>query len=677
MKRKNRFAIIAAVVTIILIALAVIIYRVLQDENKFTIIENKYITEQASNLIDVNVVNDVSVFGNAGKGLFYDFLTSFEEKEGLKFNKITINSRSSTSGLTLNHGNAMPDGAKEIYVDHYVLIGKSYSVIESPKSISGNIGILTGDAELINKFLSGYTLTLTNYETHSELETALNDGTVDYILVPRIEFLDTLLTNLYSIVYHFSDIKDYYYMSASNNEVLTSILNKYYNIWSAENFDTSFNQNEFDTFTDKLKITEKELDVINNKEYIYGFVENAPYDVKSGGSYGGVMFLYLNGFSKFSGITFNYKNYRNLSKLKLAIGKNQVNIYTDYYGIDSSYNKLDSVHTMDISIVASNKDERTFKSLDALVSKTVYAKENTLVSKYLDNNGIFVKNYKNTKNIKKLLKSNEIIAMDYLDYVLYKSKNENASERFRVNTNVTYNIYSNNDTMFNRLFTYYTSTLDKEELIYSGVENYNKTVLSGTLIYKVTEYAFALIVIIAGISYIVYRFGKRVHIKKRIKKADKMKYIDLLTSLKNRNFLNENLPIWNQNTIYPQSVIIIDINGLQDLNDTYGYLEGDRQIQALANILIKTQLDNTEIMRTDGNEFTIYMIGYSERQVLSYIKKLNKEFKNLPHDDRGAAIGFAMITDDVKLIDDAINEATEVMKKNKELMNGDDDVENS
>ena len=92
MKRKNRFAIIAAVVTIILIALAVIIYRVLQDENKFTIIENKYITEQASNLIDVNVVNDVSVFGNAGKGLFYDFLTSFEEKEGFKFNKITINS---------------------------------------------------------------------------------------------------------------------------------------------------------------------------------------------------------------------------------------------------------------------------------------------------------------------------------------------------------------------------------------------------------------------------------------------------------------------------------------------------------------------------------------------------------------------------------------------------------
>ena len=89
----------------------------------------------------------------------------------------------------------------------------------------------------------------------------------------------------------------------------------------------------------------------------------------------------------------------------------------------------------------------------------------------------------------------------------------------------------------------------------------------------------------------------------------------------------------------------------------------------MANILIKTQLDNTEIMRTDGNEFTVYMVGYSEKQVLSYIKKLNKEIKNLPH-EKGAAIGFSMIDSDLKLIDDAINEATENMKKNKELMQG-------
>ncbi len=151
-----------------------------------------------------------------------------------------------------------------------------------------------------------------------------------------------------------------------------------------------------------------------------------------------------------------------------------------------------------------------------------------------------------------------------------------------------------------------------------------------------------------------------------------MKYIDLLTSLKNRNYLNENVPIWNQNTIYPQGIVVIDLNGIQELNDSYGYSEGDKQIQAAANALIKTQLDNSEIMRTDGNEFTVYMVGYSEKQLISYVKKLTKEFKNLPH-DKDAAIGFSMIEDDVKLISDAINEATEKMKENKSNTTGNKD----
>ena len=111
---------------------------------------------------------------------------------------------------------------------------------------------------------------------------------------------------------------------------------------------------------------------------------------------------------------------------------------------------------------------------------------------------------------------------------------------------------------------------------------------------------------------------------------------------------------------------------IQELNDSYGYSEGDKQIQAAANALIKTQLDNSEIMRTDGNEFTVYMVGYSEKQLISYVKKLTKEFKNLPH-DKDAAIGFSMIEDDVKLISDAINEATEKMKENKSNTTGNKD----
>ena len=46
-------------------------------------------------------------------------------------------------------------------------------------------------------------------------------------------------------------------------------------------------------------------------------------------------------------------------------------------------------------------------------------------------------------------------------------------------------------------------------------------------------------------------------------------------------------------------------------------------------------------------------------------KKLSKEFKNLPH-EFGAAVGFSMIQDEIKSLDDAINEATLEMITNKE-----------
>ena len=85
-------------------------------------------------------------------------------------------------------------------------------------------------------------------------------------------------------------------------------------------------------------------------------------------------------------------------------------------------------------------------------------------------------------------------------------------------------------------------------------------------------------------------------------------------------------------------------------------------------ILINNQMPNSDIIRTNGNEFLIYLVEYDEKKVVSYIKKLNKEFKELSH-GFGAAIGYSMITDGIKTIDDAVNEATLDMRNNKEELN--------
>ena len=76
--------------------------------------------------------------------------------------------------------------------------------------------------------------------------------------------------------------------------------------------------------------------------------------------------------------------------------------------------------------------------------------------------------------------------------------------------------------------------------------------------------------------------------------------------------------------------------------------------------------DRDSVFENDGNEFMIYLVGYQEKQVINYLKKLVKEFNDLPY-EYGAAFGFSMIVDDLKLIDDAINEATIQMRENKEI----------
>lgn len=673
MKNKKNLALGILIGLILIIGLGTIIYRVLQDENKLTVTEKNFISSNKANLISVNVANNVNVFGSSGKGVFYDFLENFEKDRGLSFNIVTTMSGDNASGLSFTKGKEIPDGSKVFYTDHYVLVSKQHAVIANLNNFNSTVGIVSADAAIVQKYLGRYNLQITSYDDKDALLGAFTDEEVEYMLVPMIDYLDVILSELYSINYHVSDIKEYYYMTSSNDMIITSIMSKYYNVWIETDFKESFDKNEYELFTNKLKITQKELDIINRSSYTYGYIENAPYDIRQGGSYGGVTAEYLQRFVDFSGITIDENKYSDYKKFTRAISKNKVSLYVDYYNINTSVPEIDSNYNVKIDIVMNNSDPRVYSSVEALKDTVVYAKENTLVAYHLSTLGINVKTYKKDIEAIKLLKDNNIVALDNLNYIVFKEENENYSSRLELDTNTTYNFVSGNDSMFNRLLTYYVSTLDKNEMTYVGLDNYNRTMKSGTIVYKITKYALIIIVAVLFVTFIIYKLSKRVHIQKRIKRSDKMKYIDVLTSLKNRNFLSENLSIWNQNTIYPQAIIVIDLNSIQELNDTYGYQEGDKQIQAAANVLIKTQLDNSEIMRTDGNEFTIYLVGYNEKQILSYIKKLNKEFKDLPHDKKGAAIGFSMIEDDLKLIDDAINEATEHMRENKELFLGEND----
>ena len=180
-------------------------------------------------------------------------------------------------------------------------------------------------------------------------------------------------------------------------------------------------------------------------------------------------------------------------------------------------------------------------------------------------------------------------------------------------------------------------------------------------------YLIILIIILIPVIIFITLFTivKKKKVVKKVRKEERRKYIDNLTSLKNRSYLNFNMDTWNNSEKYPKTVVVIDLNNVKYVNDNYGHEAGDKLITQAASTLLNTQLENSEIIRTDGNEFLIYMVGYSDKQVEIYTKKLTKELKELNY-GFGAAIGYSSIKDGMKTIDDAINEATLEMRTNKE-----------
>lgn len=669
-KINKKILIIIAIAIVALAGLGLITYRIVNDENKLSVEEKEWITENVNVVQNVNIPNNLDVFGKSGSGVFFDFIKSLETEYNLNVNEITYNVGEDIGTGSFKVVYDIDDADVVFYTEHYVVVSKEKINMSNISQLSNKkIGILTADEKNISKYLSDVSNTILNtYETSTNIFETLEAGnTIDMAIVPLEENLTSILTSNYYIDFHISDLNKYFVFETKENDKFSSIVKKYFYQWQEKNLADTINKNELDTFIAALSISDKEIDSIQAKSYTYGFVNNSPYEVLIGGTYGGIVSEYLTRFSEFSNTEFESTKYKNFSKFTEAIANKKIDLFYNYYNLDSKYQEIDSLMNISFVVIAPEQNPLVMNSISSLTDKTVYVQKNSILEKYLSSlGGISVKTYADEKDLKKIAKKDTIFVMDDEVYNYYKkSYLSDYSIRYSNTLSDTYNFYVKSNDTFNLLFTKYIQTLDPKEIKVKGNYNHSYTMRSGTILGKVAKYSIAVIVLFIIILYLVYRSTKRIKIVKKIKKEDKLKYIDQLTSLKNRNYLNENIGNWNKNTIYPQATIIIDLNQVRNINDTLGYEQGDAQIKAAANVLIKTQLDNTDIMRTDGNEYLIYLVGYQEKQVVSYIRKLYKEFKNLPY-EHGAAIGYSMITNDMKTIEDSINESVEDMRTKKE-----------
>lgn len=669
MKINKRIVIIIILAILAIAILGIITYKIVNDENKLTVEEKEWITENVNVVQNINVPNNLDIFGKSGNGVFFDFIKSLETEYNLNVNEITYNLGEEVGSGSFKVVYDLDDSDVTFYTEHYVVISKEKINMSNISQLSNRkIGILTSDEKIISQYLSDVNNTILNtYETSTNIFEALESGeNIEVAFIPLEENLTSILTSNYYIDFHASDLNKYFVFETKENDTFSSIIKKYFYQWEKENLSTSINQNELNTFVEALSISDKEIDSIQADTYNYGFVDNSPYEVLISGTYGGIVSEYLTRFSEFSNTEFKSIRYKNFAKFTEAIANKKIDLFYNYYNLDSKYQEIGSLMNISFVVVAPEENPLIINSISSLSGETVYVQKNSILERYLTSlGGVKIKTYEDEKDLKKLARKNNVFVLDDEVYNYYKkSYLSDYLVRYSNTLSDTYNFYAQNNETFNLLFTKYIQTLDPKEIKIKGNYNHSYTMRSGTILSKVAKYSIFVIIVFIIILYLVYRSTKRIKIVKKIKKEDKLKYIDQLTSLKNRNYLNENIGNWNKNTIYPQATIIIDLNQVRSINDTLGYEQGDAQIKAAANVLIKTQLDNTDIMRTDGNEYLIYLVGYQEKQVVSYIRKLYKEFKNLPY-EHGAAIGYSMITNDMKTIEDSINESVEDMRAKK------------
>ena len=641
-----------------------------QNANILDSEDKKWLNDNSGKVIDIDIINDIPIYSNNGKGVVFDFLNYVSSETGLEFNKIPYlkgsdNYKSSYKMEIIDASNTISNNQLLLFNDFYIAIEKQERKVDSIYDLEGlTLGVLGEDSSLISYYLENVpSVKLNSCEDIKKLFASLNDGEVNMILLPYTLYLDLTINSDYYINYFFTNLSKAVVLTMGDSAELNNIIRKAYSKWFSEEYISDYNKLLLDYYIDVKNINDKAKADLLSKTYVYGYVENYPYEFSLAGHMEGVAIEYIKRIIRLTDLDVSYKKYASIDELKNGIKNGEVDIYFDYFnGADSKYLKTKSVFIENYVVIGSG-NKYVVDNLESLKGKNVALLDNSYLNDYIKANS--KANVTSKNNVKELVEY-DLLVMDKEIYSYYRNdlfKDYDILYSSVMSNDYTFMVKSNNE-LFYKLFNYFINTNSYYNYRNNAFANFKVNLFDSITFEELYLIILAVILIPILIFISIVVFIRNKHKLRLIKRDDRKKYTDLMTSLKNRNYLNLSIEKWNENRVYPQSIIVIDLNNIKYINDNYGREKGDALIVRAASVLINTQLENSEIIRSDGNEFIIYMIGYNENQVEIYTKKLSKSLSELPY-GFGAALRYSMILDSIKTVDDAINEATLAMKNDK------------
>jgi len=677
MKMKKKWFVIIPIFIALILFLGMYFYFEREDENSFTVQERSWIKKNSDKIIDFEIISNYPVFGE--NNVFSKFIDNFKVDTGIDVNVIPYlkESVSNTTGYrfrVVNSSEALSDADLLLHEDSYVAITKELSSIANVLDFKNmKIGIFSADSGEVSYYLkTASNVSYKPYETITELMQALETDEVGTIIIPSVMYLNDIFSNKgFHLNYVFTEFSKKIVLTLDkDNADMNNIVKKYFYNWKDKSFVEAYNSCLLDYYIESNAISDKDRTEFLTKTYTYGYVENYPYEIFDKNKFRGIAAEYINRMTRLAGTElFSFKEYESIEDLKKAISSGEVDVYFNYFDYEAeNFKATISPFIEKYVVLGKNSDFFVANSFESLKGhKASIVEGNAVYNYFKDNSKASITSYSDVdKMIKEGKKSLFIVDKELYNY--YRTSKFSDYEVLYENyiTN-DYNFMIKKDQVevFYDIFNYIMSANS-----YYRYRNVGVTSLKESLVEKSTfQELYIILLLIILIPLIImttfFILVKRSRQVKKVKKDERRKYTDMLTSLKNRNYLNLYIKQWNDSKKFPKSVIIIDLNNIKYVNDNHGYEAGDDLITEAAGVLVSTQLENSEIVRTDGNEFLIYLVGYSEQQITTYTKKLSKELKNLEY-GFGAAVGFSMITDEIKTIDDATNEATLEMRKDKE-----------
>ena len=149
--------------------------------------------------------------------------------------------------------------------------------------------------------------------------------------------------------------------------------------------------------------------------------------------------------------------------------------------------------------------------------------------------------------------------------------------------------------------------------------------------------------------------------QKMISEFEAEVYIDSLSKIRNRRFLDDKL------IFKPcKAVVMADIDLFKEVNDTAGHRAGDEAIKKVAETLEQSMRKDDVVIRYGGDEYMIVFFDISKEDLehkLSSIKSALKEISLQDHPEVrismsfGAAFGTELVSNLIETADKALYES--------------------